>query len=45
MEVICYVVMSGVLDVVLLVVIHKMVEYMGIYRPHLTYIIILEHSN
>jgi len=38
--------MSGVLDVVLLVVvIHKMVEYMGICRSYLTYMIILEHSN
>jgi len=45
LEVECYVVVSGVLDVVLLVVIRKMVKYMGIYRPHLTYMVILKHSN
>ena len=45
MEVVCYVVVSGVLDIVLLVVIHKMVEYMGIYRHHHTYMIIVKHSN
>jgi len=32
LEVVCYVVVSGVLDVVLLVVIHKIVEYMW-YDP------------